>query len=389
MKICILTGKFGMGHFTAAKAIKQQLDCSLDAEVEIIDWLQYASPRFADKYYAFYTFLVNKGGDFYNSWYRFFENKKSNKKPELSHYFLWCFSKFMEDKNPDLIISTLPLCSQIVSHYKEKTTCKIPLVTCVTDITGHSEWINKNTDIYLVGSQTVKEKFIEKGVLPDNIYETGIPVRLDFINDTPSDIKETQSTKKNILIMGGGLGMLPENPEFYEGLDLLPNVKITVITGKNQKLFQLLSGRYQNIKVFGFIENICDYMKQADLIITKPGGITTFEAIHTELPIVALNPLLQQEIYNAQYIQDMQIGTVVRGNSEQCLEDITNLLDYGKLEDYKCNLRRIKNHLEDRSLPKILKYVIYNNYKTIAGFSSTHKNKSEGIKINEKISFNI
>lgn len=189
--------------------------------------------------------------------------------------------------------------------------------------------------------------------------------------------------------MGGGLGMLPENVEFYDGLNALPNVETTVITGKNQKLYQTLYGRCHNVKVYGYIENICDYMKEADLIVTKPGGITTFEAIHTEVPIIALNPFLQQEKYNAQYISEMQIGTVISGESNQCLEDIKDLLDHKKLEDYRSNIRRIKNYLYDCNIPKVLQEVIYYNQVTLSGLKATYKIISEDIKINEKISFNI
>lgn len=379
-----------MGHYTAAKAIKQQLDYSnLDAEVEVIDWLEYASPRFADKYYAFYSFLVNKGSNFYNKWYRFYENGHINKKPELYHYFLGCFTRFLEEKRSDLIISTLPTCSQIVSQYKEKTLSTLPLITCVTDITGHSEWINQNTDLYLVGSQTVREKFIQKGVAADKIFETGIPVRMEFIKQPSSTGNSPESSKKKLLLMGGGLGMLPEAPDFYQGLNTLPDVEVTLITGKNQRLFEQLYGRYSNIKVYGFIENICEFMKEADLIITKPGGITTFEAIHSGVPIAALNPFMQQEIYNANYIQDMQIGRVIIGDYEKCLEDISNLLYDDGLEDYRWNIRQIKSHLEEFSLPEVIKESIDNRNMRFARYSAPDNRKNGDMLINEKISFNI
>jgi UDP-N-acetylglucosamine:LPS N-acetylglucosamine transferase len=390
MKICILTGKFGMGHYNAAQAIKQQLDCSsLEAEIEVIDWLEFASPKLADKYYAFYTFLVNKGSNFYNKWYRYYENGHVNKKPELCHYFLWCFTKFMEEKQPELIISTLPTCSQIVSLYKEKTTCTIPLITCVTDITGHSEWINRNTDLYLVGSQIVREKFINKGVPADRIYETGIPVRMEFIKQPSSACNSSDNARKKLLLMGGGLGMLPEAPDFYHGLNTLPNVEVTLITGKNRRLFEQLYGKYANITVYGFIENICDFMKEADLIITKPGGITTFEAIHSGVPIAALNPFMQQEIHNANYIQDMQIGRVINGDYEKCLEDISELLYDDGLEDYRWNIRQIKNHLEECNLPEVIKESIDNKNIRFARYTALDNRKNGDRIIHEKISFNI
>lgn len=387
MKIIILTGKFGMGHMMAALAVKQQIDDShLDAKVEIIDWLDFISPKLADKYYTFFHLIVNKGRKLYNIRYRFLENKKTDQKPDLNTIFKKSFLKLMDEKKPDMIISTLPVCSQFMSMYKEKTGSCIPLITCVTDITGHSEWINKNTDLYFVGSQYVTDKFISKGVLPDKIFETGLPVRLEFLNNTACESTRNKDLR-HILIMGGGLGMLPKTFDFYKGLDLLPNTKVTIITGKNHNLYERLEGKYQNIRVLGYVQNIFDYMKQADVVITKPGGITTFEAIYAGVPILALNPSLQQEIYNAQYIQNMAIGAVIRGNSRQCLEEIENI-DYCQLNHYRSNIQRIKRNLNKYKLTKVLEMTVCERNENSILNEISHPIR-EDYEINEAISFNI
>lgn len=390
MKIIIMTGKFGMGHMTAALALKQQIENShFNADIEVIDWLDYISPSLANKYYSFYHFLVNKGHKIYNIRYRILENKKTDQKPDLSAFFKKSFIKLLDEKKPDIIISTLPACSQFMSLYKEKTGSCIPLITCVTDITGHSEWINKNTDVYFVGSPFVTNKFISKGVLPDRIFETGLPVRLEFLNN---DFFETAKSKdiRQILIMGGGLGMLPKTYQFYKGLELLPNTEVTIITGKNHNLYERLEGKYKNINVLGYVNNVCEYMKQADVIITKPGGITTFEAIYAEVPILALNPSMQQEIYNAQFIQKTGIGTIVHGNSKQCLNEIEKMLDNRRLNNYKRNIRKIKGQLSKYNLTNVLEMTIdKTNPLESNGFKNIYHPIREDYDINEEISFNI
>jgi processive 1,2-diacylglycerol beta-glucosyltransferase len=131
-------------------------------------------------------------------------------------------------------------------------------------------------------------------------------------------------------------------------------------------------------------------MKQADIIITKPGGITTFEAIYAEVPILALNPSLQQEIYNAQYIQKMGIGTIIHGNSKQCLEEIEKMLDYCHLDYYKNNIQKLKGQLSKYKLTKVLEMTICEG-NTLAnnGFKNIYQPIREDYNINEKISFNI
>lgn len=347
MKVSILTGKFGMGHMTVAMAIEEHIKFScLNADVKVIDWFDYISPKLAGQYYHIFKIIVNKGSRFYNTRYRLLENWKTDQKPELCSFFMQHIKKYIEDEQPDIIISTLPLCSQLVSLYKKKTGSSIPLITCVTDITAHSEWVNKNTDIYMVGSESVRKRFIVKGVSPDKIFATGIPVRLGFIHKVPDADKSSLIYRKKILIMGGGLGMLPADEAFYKDLESLPNIEITIITGKNEHLFQQLSEKYNKMNILGYVDNVYDYMNEADVLITKPGGSTIFEAIYSEVPILVLNPYLQQEKYNAKYIQSMNIGKVIDINNTDCIEVIKEILKQEHLQVYKSNILKIKSRLE-------------------------------------------
>ncbi len=391
MKIIILTGKFGMGHMMAAQAIKQHIDDSpIDAETQVIDWLDYCSPRLADRYYSFYQFLVKRGSRFYNARYRFLENKKTDQKPELRLLFEKYFLKLMQEKHPDMIISTLPLCSQIISRYKEETKSTIPFITFVTDITGHSEWINKNTNYYFVGSASVAARFRLKGVPPEKIIVSGLPVRLDFLKVSQKEEPIDGNAMRHILIMGGGLGMLPRTFDFYDRLEHLPNTMTTIITGKNTELYQRLSGRYHQINVLGYVKNVCDYMRQSDVILTKPGGVTTFEAICAEVPILALNPSMQQELYNAQFIQETGIGTIIQGNSIHCLEEIQTLLDSSQINHYKLNIHQLKKHIYNHNLITLLEMIL--SEETFLEHMEYQKNYHpirEDYNRNEKISFNV
>ena len=79
MRISILTGKFGMGHMITAKAIKEHIHkCKGEADVEIIDWFDYISPRMAERYYSFFELMVKKGFRLYNTRYRLMENMKTD-----------------------------------------------------------------------------------------------------------------------------------------------------------------------------------------------------------------------------------------------------------------------------------------------------------------------
>lgn len=193
MKIVILTGKFGMGHIKAAEAIKEELTLcqelpeqmrsARELDIEIIDWISYLTPHCAKYIYGSYSALIRRSAVFYNLHYKSSENRPVTQKPDLACYIR--MNQLIREKQPDLIISVLAYASKAVSYYKALSGSSIPLVTCVTDITGHSEWINNHTNAYAVGSKEVRQSFIKKGIPENQIYITGIPVRRSFYTQTP------------------------------------------------------------------------------------------------------------------------------------------------------------------------------------------------------------
>ena len=160
---------------------------------------------------------------------------------------------------------------------------------------------------------------------------------------------------KQLLIMGGGLGLLPKGDAFYEALNGVPGLSVTVIAGKNKKMYKKLHGKYENIRVLGFTDQVETYMRQADLIISKPGGLTLFEAIHLELPMLVFSPFLEQEIKNAEFIAENGIGRVLSAEPEESVEEILALLwDDAALSHMERNMRRMKDTLNEEALLEIL-----------------------------------
>ena len=196
---------------------------------------------------------------------------------------------------------------------------------------------------------------MEKGVEPERILVTGIPVKPEF----QAPPRRGGERERRLLIMGGGLGLLPRKDSFYEALDALPGVRTTLITGGNQKLYDRLHGRYGHIEVLGFTDKVYEYMARADLLLSKPGGITLFETITSELPILAWEPFLQQEINNARFITRYQIGRTASKEPEACIEAIKRLLyDDRALERMSRNMRALKGRLEGDALARRLSALI-------------------------------
>lgn len=347
MNILILTGKFGNGHYSAALSLRERLLAQDEsARVEVADFLDYALEDGAEAVYKGFSLLVTHGSALYNLYYNLTQNAKRRAPDLLAVLFSDKLGQLLEEKRPDLLIATHPFCAQVISAYKAEMGDPVPLVTCVTDLTSHSEWLSPLTDGYLVGSPSVREALVAKGVPRERISVTGIPVSPAF-----RAAHRRRNGRRQLLIMGGGLGLMPRSDGFYEALNALEGVEVTILTGRNRKLLERLEGKYPHIRAVGFTDRVADYMAQADLLLSKPGGITLFEAIFSELPILAWAPFLQQEINNADFLVRAGIGAIADKEQGSCLAAVRALLyDDDALAAMRGRMHELKGQLEGWSL---------------------------------------
>lgn len=351
MNILILTGKFGMGHWSAAQSLRQQLLEEGPHRARVVDFIEYALPGASEALYRSFSLLVTHGSGIYNTYYKLTENAEGAGRPILERRFLDRLEELLDDCRPDAVIATHPFCARLVSRYKWETGHALPLITCVTDLTAHSEWLAHQTDLYLVGAPQLIGPLAAKGVDREKIAATGIPVKAQFKQLRPTRGGEA----RRLLIMGGGLGILPRKDKFYEDLNALKGVRTTIIAGNNEKLRQRLTGRYEHIDVLGYTDRVYDHMGSADLLLSKPGGITLFETIAAELPILAWEPFLQQEINNGRFMTEMGIGGVAAMDLEDCVELIDSLIhDDGTLGWMAGNMRLLKDSLCEESLTDLI-----------------------------------
>ena len=310
MNILILTGRFGMGHLSAANALREQL-AQDGHRADVVDLFEYAQPKLAPAMYWWFNVLVTRGGVFYNLYHDLTANDPGEGRGDI---LLEGLDALLDEYAPDVVVSTHPVCSAAVARYKGEGPSELPLVTCVTDVTCHSEWIHPGTDCYLVAGESVRRGLAAKGVDPDTVVVSGIPVSGKF-RPAPRD----RSGRRELLIMGGGLGLMPRRDSFYQALNALPGVHTTILTGKNEKLYQRLHGRYEHIEAVPFTREVEKYMARAHLMLSKPGGITCFEAIAARLPILAWQPFLKQEQENADFLVSHGMARIAAKEEAACL----------------------------------------------------------------------
>lgn len=367
--ILILTAAFGSGHLTTAKAVQEHLmahDQTLN--INIVDFYKLTSPHLSKGLYSLYKFLVNNGIPIYNYYYYKKDEHPSLIETEKSFsQILRKLSEYLEDTKPQMIISTFPGCSGYVSRYKKESGNKVPLVTCVTDAVAANEWLHDYTDLYIVASAEIKEALISKRIPADNI-SVSVPVRRQFFSSYDRSKLRTELNVKPdetlLLFMGGGSGLLPSEDNFYEELQNLPDTKSFLLTGSNSTLYNQLAKYNQspNITVLGFIENIAEYMQAADLLITKPGGITIYEALCSGLPLLIYRPVVGQEIENSRFINKNNLG-IITHSTQELVETLHNLThNKGTVLALRRNVSNFRFSLDLNPIDEVL----WNYYQTSA-----------------------
>lgn len=335
--ILILTAKYGMGHYTTSMSLKQELE-NENISVKVVDFFEIIFPKIKTIIYNIFNLLVSKCSTIYNFFYKF--STKNNMAP-FKKIIKKRIDKLIQENNADIIISTFPVCSKYISAYKKMNNTDIRLYTYVTDVEVNKEWLTDETDAYFVASIETKNQMLNYGIPENKINVVGIPVRKEFKE------KIYAKSKNEIVIMGGGLGLIPNMEKTISDLMENENIHITLLTGKNQKLFEKYNNKYTNMTVIGYTNEVYKYMKKAELIVTKPGGITLFEAIYSKTPIYVLNPFLSQEIGNAKFIENNGIGKVVWDKKEDVTQDILDLLgNQTELKEMRDNMQEIKSSLE-------------------------------------------
>ena len=355
-----------MGHVKCAEAIAEEIYASQpDASVITVDVMDYLFPHFSKVIYKGFSLLVSRLPGMYNHL-----NRAAGKHAgvPMKKAIAARLDKLMEQTKPDLIISNLPVCSKYISAYKELRVCKQPLFTYITDITVHDEWIADKTDLYFVGDESTENALISKGVPAEKIVVSGIPVKRVFKSAFEDAALKSQEkadgslekddlemhTKKRLLIMGGGLGLVPGGSRLLKRLNEESCFEVTLIAGKNRSLEKRARRKWKNINVVGFTNKISDYMAAADLVLTKPGGITTFEAIASRTPMYIVDPFLEQEMGNAHFIESKNIGRVVWSRDCDVASDIINFLkDTALIDTMKENMAKLCQRF---SCPNSMKY---------------------------------
>lgn len=318
--IVIFTMSTGGGHNEAARNLKNEY-IKKDYTVNIVDALEVINPKMGDLVIDSYIGMASKIPGAYGALYKTSNTKNVSKivLKSLQAVASKKILKIIKEEKPKLIISTHPFVVSFVAGLKEENIIDIPFISVVTDFEAHRVYISQYVDAYVVGSNFTKNKLIENGINPNIIYPYGIPIDPKFSKDTKI-IKDKEYF--NILLMAGALGF-NFMEEIVENLITIKHkIKIRAICGNSKEIENNLNKRYKYfidkgvLEVYGYINNVDEFMDMSDCIVTKPGGLTTTEAICKRIPMVIPFSLPGQEEENTEFLTYNDMAILVHNKND-------------------------------------------------------------------------
>lgn len=338
MKVLLISAAAGAGHIRAAQAIKKQIELDHpDWNIEHIDLLDYLSIPSKKIFFDSYG-VITKKAPFLWGWFFDIFNKPNVTKisDKIVKSLILIHSNkiinYINISQPDVIICTHPTATNVITIKSTELSKKPDLWTVVTDYKMHLFWVHKNSN-YFVPTEEIKKELINKyNFNANNVVVSGIPISPDFYTsqDIPT-LKNKYSFNNNpiILILSGGEGLVKSDKITKEIIKIKAPLNIITIAGKNKKLKEKIEEIkppsniiYQPI---GWTEKIQDYMKMADIIITKPGGMTITECLTLKKSLIIFDPIPGQEEGNVEFLQKNNLATICK-DKKKINPIITNLL---------------------------------------------------------------
>ena len=372
-KVLIMSASTGGGHNRAARAIKEELESrtidNMSIECEIVDSLKLVNntmDKVISRGYEKSALYTPKA---YGSVYRFSEttiaSKNEFKTNPLTSLMARKFKHLLNESTPDLIIGTHPFpmialstlkknnnihsLSRSESFYKSTKVDIPPMISVLTDYTTHSTWIQNEIDYYIVGHEYVKELLVYEGVDSEKVKAFGIPVEKSFLSHRDRETVLTESPEKlTVLLMGGsfGAGNIKETLEDLIAIDR--DFQILVITGRNEHLKDKLSKMLdstihnKNICLLGYTNKMNDILASIDVLISKPGGLTTTEALLNDVPMIVPYFIPGQEEENLDFLTNC--GAALRTTKKYSLPVLLKVLidDPSRLDNLRKNIKSIR-----------------------------------------------
>ncbi len=315
MRVLIATVTAGGGHLAAAAALDEAWrSLRPNDTVEKLDVGKFFSPLHRRIVSDGYVKLVNHAPELWGMMFAQTDNPRmARRMSQIRAMFPSSsrakFIKHIKQTKPDVVLCTHYFPLEPLNRMREKKDNPRPLaVSVVTDFEAHVLWMDSCVDLYCVAAEETKARLVARGAAAENVVATGIPVSARFSGKIDANaVRRNMGLRDDLpvlLVPSGGFGMGPVAKILGELDKLKSQFQTVVVTGRNEELRRELAAqdRKHPTQVLGFASNMHELMAVSDILITKPGGLTSSEAMAMGKPIFILNPIPGQEAANSDFL---------------------------------------------------------------------------------------
>ncbi len=332
MHIHLWTGSMG-GHRRIAEALDWALKAADPAaQVRVVD---VYSPAVVDGRFAavvnLYDRLAAGAPALWRAVYAL-----SNRAPAL-RLVRWVGARFTPrallrralNEPPDVLVNVIADLGQVGALARAVRPAP-PVVTVVSDLVSvHRAWVTGEAGLIITPTDLAHDACRALGAPADRLRRLGFPIRSHLFCRAGEPNGHRREGVLRVLAMGGssGAGRLLDDVRALLGAGL--PLALTVVCGKNERLRQRLSALAEgqrNVTVLGYAEDVAGLMRGADVLLTKAGPSTVFEAAAVGLPAVITGHLPGQEEGNTRFFTGAEVAVaaptpadtvrLVRGFSE-------------------------------------------------------------------------
>jgi processive 1,2-diacylglycerol beta-glucosyltransferase len=373
MRILILSASAGAGHVRAAEAVETALARSgAPVTVANYDVLTFMPPAFRKLYRDGYFEMVKRAprllGWLYEATDRpFHKDKLIQKLEEAGSQRLL---KKIRDFDPDIAVCTHFLPSALLARERRKGRWSGRIVTVVTDFEVHGMWLAAPSDHYFVATAEAKAHLEALGIAAEAITTSGIPTHPVFVEQkNRAQLRRKHGWHEDLpalLLSAGGFGAGHAERMVQALIDARVRAQIIAVCGKSAPLKNSIEklaakrkdGALPIVIASGFTTEMDEFMAAADLMIGKPGGLTTSESLIKGLGWVVVNPIPGQEEKNAIYLLEQGVG-VWSDNLHTLGFKVRGVLEQpGRLEEMRRNALRIASPDASRAIVDYLKVTL-------------------------------
>ena len=320
-RVLILSASVGSGHVKAANALAEAMRSLPDVEEVLCDdSLDHTNVLHRQFYSKLYTKLSAMLPEFLGWWYETSDDPWVADKGRLAIDLPQALPliNLVKEFRPDIILCTHFMPAGVISWLIGNGRLDARLGIVVTDYHFHAFWITRAFNWYFVAQEEDKIHMEALGLPSDRIEVTGIPVDPVFAQPVDAAAVLTRHGFKpgrpTLLVAGGALGVSPATAVVRQLLQLDRDFQAFIVCGRNEEMQAEIQGLVQSrpddFRVLGYTPEMADLMGAATILLSKPGGMTTAEALSRGLPMVILDPIGGQEERNADVL--LESGAAVK-----------------------------------------------------------------------------